>query len=157
MVLSFEERVQSGRYDQLAALFDGNKESLATVDLGKHFTPEIRSWHSGDVKNYTTTFSVVGGDSRQELVVNFIGEIAKEGNELQAKGNAWLKADEVITDKTSAKDVIVLKLPSLATSALEVLYDNQLCTLETVCDAEIPVPEVSVASDPAELLSDAPV
>jgi hypothetical protein len=87
-------------------------------------------------------FLVAGCESRQELVVNLIGEVMREGTELRAKGNAWLKADDVITDKTSAKDVIVLKLPSLATLPLEILYENQICTLETVCHAELPVPTV---------------
>lgn len=147
-ILSFEDRAKSGRYDQLAGLFDGNPESLATVDIGTHFTPQVCPWHADDVKNYTTTFSVVGGESRQELVVNLIGEVATEGNELHAKGNAWLKADDAITDKTPAKDVIVLKVPSLATSAMKVLYENQLCTLDAIIEAKLPVPAVSVSMLP---------
>ena len=156
-VLSFEDRAQSGRYDQLASLFDGDSESLATVDFGTHFTAKARSWHSGDVKNYMTTFSVVGGETRQELVVNLIGEVTQEGTELRAKGNAWLKVDDVITDKTSAKDVIVLKLPSLATPLLEVLYENQICTLEAVCDAALPAPVVSAPPRHHKLLIADPI
>jgi len=139
--LSFEERVATGRYEELALLFGGDAESLATVDYETDFKASSRPWRSGDTKNFTTTFSFTQ-DARQELVVNLIGEVSPEGTELSARGNAWLKADQVITDKTSVKDVLVLKVPTLATPSLRVIWDNQVQTLESVVDADLPVPLV---------------
>lgn len=72
--LSFEERASSGRYDELALLFDENPESLAAVDYRTNFKASSRAWRSGSTKNFTTTFSNVE-DPRQELVVNLIGEV----------------------------------------------------------------------------------
>lgn len=139
--LTFEERASSSRYDELAQLFDGASESLATVNYGADFKAASRAWRSGDTKNFTTTFSLVK-DPRQELVVNLIGEVSADGTELSARGNAWLKADQVITDKTSVKDVLVLNIPSLATPSLQVIWDNQLRTLESIIEGNLPVPLV---------------
>jgi hypothetical protein len=138
---SYQERADSGRYDDLAVMFDGNTESLATVDYGTDFKASSRAWRTGDTKNFTTTFSLTG-DPRQELVVNLIGEVSAEGTELSCRGNAWLKANQVITDKMSVKDVLVLTLPSLATPSLQVIWDNQLRTLESIVEADLPVPLV---------------
>lgn len=137
--LSFEDRAATGRYDELAQLFDGDTESLAAVDYGTDFKASSRAWRSGDTKNFTTTFSLAQ-DARQELVVNFIGEVSPEGTELSARGNAWLKADQVITDKMSVKDVLVLNVPTLATPSLKVIWDNQVQTLESIIEADLPVP-----------------
>ena len=139
--LSFEDRAATGRYNELAQLFDGDTESLATVDYETDFKASSRSWRSGDMKNFTTTFSLAQ-DARRELVVNLIGEVSPEGTELSARGNAWLKADQVITDKTTAKDVLVLNVPTLATPSLKIVWDNQVQTLESVIDADLPVPLV---------------
>jgi len=139
--LSFEDRVATGRYDGLALLFDGDTESLATVDYGIDFRASSRAWRAGDAKNFTTTFSLTG-DPRQELVVNLIGEVSADGTELSARGNAWLKPDQFITDKTTAKDVLVLNLPSLATPSLQIIWDNQVRTLESIVEADLPVPLV---------------
>ena len=139
--LSFEDRAATGRYDELARLFEGDTESLATTDYGTDFKASSRSWRSGDTKNFTTTFSLAC-DARQELIVNLIGEVSPEGTELSARGNAWLKADQIITDKTTAKDVLVLNVPTLATPSLKVIWDNQVQTLESVIDADLPVPLV---------------
>lgn len=140
--LSFEDRVASGRYDDLAALFVDNPEALAAVDLGTHFDAESKPWPSAP-KNYSTTFSLVG-ESRQELVVTLIGEVSKEGTELGPRGNAWIKAGSVILDKTPAKDVLVLKLPTLSPHSLKIVYSNQVQTLEAIREADLPVPLVSL-------------
>ena len=141
--VSFEDRVDNGRYDGLALLFDGDTESLATVDYGTSFKASSRAWRSGDTKNFTTTFSLTQ-DPRQELVVNLIGEVSVDGTELTCRGNAWLKANQLISDKTSVKDILVLNAPSLATPALQVIWDNQVRTLESIIEADLPVPLVSV-------------
>jgi len=142
--LSFEERLESGRYDALASVFVDDSEALAAVDFGTHFTPESKPWPSNP-KNYSTTFSLVG-ECRQELIVTLIGEVAKEGTELGPRGNAWIKAGGVIMDKTPAKDVLVLKLPTLAPHALKVVFSNQVQTLEAIHEAELPVPLVCIVS-----------
>ena len=142
--LSFEERLGSGRYDSLASVFVDDPEALAAVDLGTHFNPESKPWPSNP-KNYSTTFSLVG-ESRHELVVTLIGEVAKEGTELGPRGNAWIKAGGVILDKTPAKDVLVLKAPMSSPHALKVVFSNQVQTLEAIRDADLPVPLVCIAS-----------
>lgn len=139
--LSFQERVDTGRYEELAPLFDEDSEALAVVDYGTNFKAASRAWRAGDTKNFTTTFSLTD-DPRQELVVNLIGEVSPDGTELSARGNAWLKANQVIVDKTSVKDVLVLNLPSLATPSLQVIWDNQVRTLESIIEADLPVPLV---------------
>jgi len=149
--LSFEERATSGCYDQLAVTFDQKPDSLATVDYGTHFTTDFAAWRDGDVKNHRTTFvpidkSLEEGAS-EELVVNIIGEVAREGNELTARGNTWLKRNQKILEKNSAKDVLVLALPTMATPALTILYENQICTLEALEDSvTLPTPKVRVTS-----------
>ena len=140
--LSFDERLGSGRYDTLASVFVDDPEALAAVDFGTHFNPESKPWPSNP-KNYSTTFSLVG-ESRQELIVTLIGEVAKEGTELGPRGNAWIKAGGVILDKTPAKDVLVLKVPTLSPHALKVVFSNQVQTLEAIQEAELPVPLVRV-------------
>jgi len=139
--LSFKDRVAIGRYDGLALLFDGDTESLAAVDYGTNFRASSRAWRAGDTKNFTTTFSLTE-DPRQELVVNLVAEVSADGTELSARGNAWLKADQVITDKMSVKDVLVLNVPTLATPSLQVIWDNQVRTLESIVEADLPVPLV---------------
>ena len=140
--MSFKDRVDKGRYDGLALLIDGDPESLAAVDYGTSFKASSRAWRSGDTKNFTTTFSLTQ-DPRKELVVNLIGEVSADGTELSCRGNAWLKANQLISDKTSVKDILVLNVPSLATPALQVIWDNQVRTLESIIEADLPVPLVS--------------
>ena len=75
--------------------------------------------------------------------MNIIGEVAREGSELSALGNTWLKRNQKILEKNSAKDVLVLVLPTMATPALTILYENQVCTLETLEDSvSLPAPKV---------------
>ena len=138
--LSFEERLGSGRYDDLASVFVDDPEALAAVDFGTHFSAESKPWPSNP-KNYSTTFSLVG-ESRQELVVTLIGEVSKEGTELGPRGNAWIKAGGVILDKTPAKDVLVLKAPTLSPHPLKVVFSNQVQTLEAVREADLAMPLV---------------
>ena len=81
----------------------------------------------------------------RELVVNIIGEVAREGNKLGALGNAWLKPNKKLVNANSARDVLVLILPTKATESLEVLYENQICTIEELEDKiALPVPKVYV-------------
>ena len=147
--LSFEAR--SDRYNNLAMAFVDDPESLAAIDYGVHFTARSTAWKNGDVKNYRTTFFHInepesGEDMPQELVVNLIGEVASEGSELGACGNAWLRPEQKITDKTSVKDVLVLKVPTASTPSLAILYENQIRTLEGVYEkVELPVPMVRAA------------
>ena len=149
--LSFEERATSGCYDKLAVTFDQKPDSLATVDYGTHFTTDFATWRDGDIKNHRTTFVPIN-ESREEgtseeLVVNIIGEVAQEGSELGARGNAWLKRNQKILEKNSVKDVLVLTLPTMATPALTILYENQICTLEALEDTvTLPAPKVRVSS-----------
>lgn len=147
--LPFDQR--SERYDNLATILLDDPESLAAIDYGVHFTAQSAAWKNGDNKNYTTTFYVIkntldadtDADAPQELVVNLIGEVANEGSELGACRNAWLKPTEKIIDKSSVKDVLVLKVPTESTIALAVLYDNQIRTLEAVYEKiELPIPQV---------------
>ena len=148
--LSFEERATSGRYDELAVTFDEKPDSLATVDYGTHFTAESAAWRDGDIKNYRTTFvpkdNSLGENTSEELVVNIIGEVAREGSELSARANSWMKRGKIL-EKNSVRDVLVLTLPTMATPALAVLYENQICTLEALEEsAVLPVPKVRVMS-----------
>ena len=136
--LSFDERLGSGHYDTLASVFIDDPEALAAVD----FDPESKPWPSNP-KNYSTTLSLIG-ESCQELIVTLIGEVAKEGTELGPRGNAWIKAGGVILDKTPAKDVLVLKVPTLSPHALKVVFSNQVQTLEAIQEAELPVPLVRI-------------
>ena len=107
--LSFEERATSGCYDKLALTFDENPDSLAAVDYGTHFTAESVTWRDGDIKNYRTTFIVMGQtpeeDTNEEIVINIIGEVAREGSELGARGNTWLKRGQKIVDKSPVRDI----------------------------------------------------
>ena len=153
MAPSFEQRIESGLYNRLATLFDTPGESLATVDYGNHFTAQSTAWRSGDVINWRTTFLAKDQTSAEseaedhptEFQVNFIGEVANEGSELGAKGNAWLKPDQQIVDKMSIKDTLVLKCPSLATPAIQAIYNNQICTLEDMYESvKLPVAMVGV-------------
>ena len=146
--LSFDQR--SDRYDYLATILLDDPESLAAIDYGVHFTAQSSAWKSGNNKNYTTTFYPIDSspgantDTPQELVINLIGEVASKGSELGACGNAWLQPTDKVTDKTSVKDVLVLRVPSESTIALAVLYDNQIWTLEGVYQkVELPIPQVS--------------
>jgi len=154
--LSFEERATSGRYDKLAAMFDGATDSLATVDYGTHFTAYSTGWRDGDIKNYRTTFSATDQtpeEATEELVVNIIGEVAREGSELSARGNAWLRPNQKIVDKTSVRDVLVLALPMMATASLTILYENQIRTIEDMEDnVALPVPKVCAASSHLSVL-----
>lgn len=140
---SFQDRADSGFYDNLAVKFDASDESLATVDFGKDFTSESVQWRNGDVKNYRTTFNTLG-ISPQEMVVTLIAEVAQEGSELGARGNTFLRSGSKITDKSNTRDLLVLVCPTLATGALAVLYENQLSTLELLFDISLPVPIVSI-------------
>ena len=82
-------------------------------------------------------------DHPTEFQVNFIGEVANEGSELSAKGNAWLKPNQQIVDKMSIRDTLVLKCPSLATPAIQAIYNNQICTLEDMYKSvKLPVAKV---------------
>ena len=145
--LSFAER--SERYDDIAMTLLDDPESLSTVDYGVQFTARSSAWRNGDIKNYTTTFFPIDDtlasntDIPQEFVVTIIGEIAAEGSELGACGNAWLRPKDKITDKTTVKDVLVLTVPTASTPSLAILYDNQVRTLEGIYDkAVLPVPKV---------------
>ena len=81
----------------------------------------------------------------RELVVNIIDKVAHEGNKLGALGNAWLKPNKKLIDANSARDVLVLILPTKATESLEVLYENQIRTIEELEDKIVlPVPKVYV-------------
>ncbi|KAF9642412.1 hypothetical protein BDM02DRAFT_3133104 [Thelephora ganbajun] len=151
--LSFEERLVSGRYDDLASVFVDNPEALAAVDFGTHFNAESKPWPSNP-KNYSMTFSLVG-ESRQELIVTLIGEVAKEGTELGPRSNAWIKAGGVILDRTSAKDVLVLKAPTLSPHALKVVFSNQVQTLEAIHEAELLVPPAEKTTNWIRLLEGA--
>ena len=148
--LSFEERASSGCYDNLARIFDGSSDSLAKVDYDTHFTGKSSTWQSdGDAINHRTTFFLLDQTSEEgtprELVVNIIGEVAREGNKLGALGNAWLKPNKKLVDANSARDVLVLILPTKATESLEVLYENQIRTIEELEDKiALPVPKVYV-------------
>ncbi|KAF9781686.1 hypothetical protein BJ322DRAFT_1023056 [Thelephora terrestris] len=141
--LSFEERGSSGLYTQLATTFDERLDSLATVDYGIHFIGQSTAWRNGDVKNYRTTFYRTGKTPEEptdeELVVNIIGEVAREGSELSARGNAWLNPGQKIVDKNSVRDVLVLIQPTMATEQLEALYENQIRTIEDM-DSKIVLP-----------------
>jgi hypothetical protein len=139
---SFEDRVNSGLYDSLAVKFDSSVESLATVNFKQHFTSESAHWRVGDIKNYRTTFITVG-ESPKELIVNLVGEIAREGCELGARGNTYLRTDDKITDKTGVRDLLVLVCPTMATAPLSILYENQLSTLESLFTIPLPVATVS--------------
>ena len=140
--LSFNEHLGSGHYDTLVSVFVDNPEVLAAVDFSTHFNPKSKPWPSNP-KNYSTTFSLVG-ESCQELIVTLIGEVTKEGTELGPHGNAWIKAGGVILDKTPAKDVLILKVPTLSPHALKVVFLNQVQTLEAIQEAELPVPLVRI-------------
>ena len=149
--LSFEQRATSGCYDKLAVAYDQKPDSIATVDYGTHFTSEFGAWRDGGVKNHRTTFVPIDKSLQEgageELVVNIIGEVAREGSELSALGNTWLKRNQKILEKNSAKDVLVLVLPTMATPALTILYENQICTLETLEDSVmLPAPKVCFTS-----------
>ncbi|KAF9791305.1 hypothetical protein BJ322DRAFT_1171947 [Thelephora terrestris] len=142
------ERATSGRYDELALTFDENTDSLASVDYGTHFTAESVAWRDGDVKNYRTTFIPMDQPSEEgtnvEVVVNIIGEVAREGCELGARGNAWLKRGQKIVDRSSVRDVLVLALPAMATEPLAILYGNQICTLKDIEEKTVlPVPKAA--------------
>jgi hypothetical protein len=146
-ILSFEERATSGRYDELALAFDKKADSLATVDYGTHFTSESFAWRDGDVKNHRTIFVPMDQSSEEgtneEVVINIIGEVAREGSELGARGNAWLKhGGAKILDSSPVRDILVLTLPAMATEPLEILYENQICTLNDVEEkVALPVPK----------------
>jgi len=164
MTSSFEQRTESGLYDYLATLFGAPGESLATVDYNDHFTAQSTAWRVGDVKNWRTTFLIKdptqisteleadgdlpasdlpAGNPPAEFEVNLIGEVANEGSELSATGNAWLKNDQQIVDRMSVKDTLVLKCPSMATPAIQTIYNNQICTLEDMyMSVELPVATV---------------
>ena len=138
--LSFNEHLGSGRYNTLVLVFIDNPEVLAAVDFSTHFNPKSKPWPSNP-KNYSTTFSLIR-ESRQELIVTLIGKVDKEGTKLSPCGNAWIKAGEVILDKTPAKDVLVLKVPTLSPHALKVIFSNQVQMLEVIQEAKLPVPLV---------------
>jgi hypothetical protein len=148
MVLhSFPER--SEHYNDIAMTLLDNPESLSAIDYGVHFTAKSSAWRNGDVKNYTTTFFPIedpdasNTDTPEELIINLVGEVASEGSELGACGNAWLRPTERITDKTSVKDVLVITVPTEATPSLAILYENQVRTLEGIYEKiELPVPKV---------------
>jgi len=149
--LSFQGRVDSGRYDELAIAFDKKPDALAAVDYDTHFTAQSTGWRDRDTKNYRTTFFPTSKtpeeEPHKELVVNIIGEVAQEGSELGALGNTWLGHEKKIVDKNSVRDVLILAMPTMATSSLTILYDNQICTLETLEDnVALPVPKVRVTS-----------
>ena len=149
--LSFEERATSGLYDRLAVSFDEKPDSLTTVDYGTHFIGRSAAWRKGDLKNYRTTFYLTGQPSDeptgQELVVNILGEVSREGCELGALGNAWLKPGQRIVDESNVKDVLVLIQPSMATPVLEALYENQTRTIQDMdSNIKLPVPRVCAAS-----------
>jgi hypothetical protein len=138
---SFEDRTNNGLYDDLAMKFDTSEEALATVNFGQHFLSESSHWRNGDVKNYRTTF-ITREESPQEMVVTLVGEIAQEGCELGACGNAYVRTNNKIVDKTNVRDLLVLVCPTMATASLSVLYENQLSTLESLFDIPLPVPMV---------------
>ena len=117
--------MDAGQYEELTLLFDGDSKALAMVDYRTNFKAASRAWYAGDTKNFTTMFSITD-DPHQELVVNLISEVSADRTELSTHGNAWLKANQVIMDKTTTKDVLVLNLPSLATPSLQVIWDNQV-------------------------------
>lgn len=149
---SFEERATSGRYDQLAQIFNEGSDSLAAVSYGTDFTGHSTAWRNADVRNYRTTFLVLGqtseDDTADELVVNIIGEVAREGSELTACGNhTWMKPGQKIVDTTSVRDVLVLVLPTMATESLAILYENQICTIKDMEEkVSLPVPKVCAIS-----------
>lgn len=122
--------------------FDTSAEALATVNFGQHFLSESSHWCNGDVKNFRTTF-ITCEESPQEMVVTLVGEIAQEGCELGACGNAYVRTNNKIVDKTNVRDLLVLVCPTMATASLSVLYENQLSTLESLFDIPLPVPMVS--------------
>lgn len=145
--LSFEARATSGLYDRLAVSFDEKRDSLATVDYGIHFVGQSAAWRNGDIKNHRTTFYLTDQPSDEptdkELTVNIIGEVSHEGCELGACGNVWLKPGQRIVDKDNVKDVLFLIQPSMATPALEALYENQVRTIQDLEDKiQLPVPKV---------------
>ena len=147
--LSFEER--STRYDDLSMTLLDNPESLAAIDYGIHFTARSSAWRNGDATNHTTTFFLIDDKLEsdtgvpEELVVNLIGKVTGEGSELGACGNAWLRPTEKITDKTSVKDVLMLRVPTEATPSLAILYESQIRTLEGIYEkVELPIPNVSL-------------
>lgn len=141
-VPSFEDRVTSGLYDDLAVKFDSSEESLAMVNFQEHFTSESTHWRVSNIKNFRTTFTTLG-ESPQEMVVNLVGEIAQEGFELGARGNSHLHTDDKITNKTTVKDLLVLVCPTMAAAPLSILYENQLSTLELLFTIPLPAPLVS--------------
>ena len=151
--LPFEDRCE--RYDDIAMTLLDNHESLAAVDYGIHFTAQSTAWKNGDVKNFRTTFFPIDDEpgsrasTPQELVINLIGEVAAEGSELGARGNAWLRPDQKITDKMAVKDVLVLKMPTMPTRSLAILYENQIQTLEDLYEKiDLPVPLVRATAFP---------
>jgi hypothetical protein len=149
--LSYEERASPGLYTQLATTFDEQPNSLATVDYGIHFSGQSTAWRNGDVKNFRTTFYQMGKTPEEptdeELVVNIIGEVAREGSELGARGNAWLNPGQKIMDKNSVRDILVLVQPTLATEPLEALYENQIRTIEDMeSKITLPAPKVCTVS-----------
>ena len=79
------------------------------------------------------------------MIVNIIGEVTREGSELGTQGNAWLKHGVKILNSSPIRDVLVLTLPAMATEPLEILYENQICTLNNVEEkVALPVPKVCI-------------
>ena len=151
MPLPFEDRTD--RYNNLATALTDNPDFLAAIDYGTHFVARSTAWKNGDTKNFRTTFFPISTnpqskeDTPQELTVSLVGEVAAEGCELSACGNAWLRPDQKITDHMAVKDVLVLKIPTMSTGPLAMLYENQIRTLEDLYENIIlPAPTVRLAA-----------
>jgi len=151
MPLPFEDHAD--RYNNLATALMENPDFLAAIDYSAHFVARSTAWKNGDTKNFHTIFFPISTnpqskeDMPQELTVSLVGEVAAEGCELSACRNAWLRPNQKITNHMAVKDVLVLKIPTMSTGPLAILYENQIRTLEDLCENIIlPVPTVRLAT-----------
>ncbi|KAJ6602994.1 hypothetical protein B0H10DRAFT_2230016 [Mycena sp. CBHHK59/15] len=125
----YSRRVDSGLYERVVdQLVDMGQRALANVDYVIDFSKFFKSW-SSNIK-----FQNRGGG---EFHTNIIGEIAgpAHGTVLRAAGNHFTRDGpdfRPVDDSSNVKDILALVVPTLATTRLANLYENQTVPLCTV-------------------------
>lgn len=146
--LSFTDRAsENGIYHSIVPKIKEDKRSLTIISPADDLI-HVTSLPWGN-NNFTTRFRY--HNSKDEAVVHLFGETLglTDGTSLGALGGTtvqpgnvffliiwftWFNRDktQIVDEKTTIRDVIVLDVPTVATKELENLYMDQVATLNTI-------------------------